>query len=148
MEKNLLPIKTKIAAWWMIIYVILLSFLIAMKVIWLILLAGALAATNIPPGFDLLFLLFLFLLLNSFVWIGILKKKKLAWWATLILFPIIFILIFKAYTMFKEITLFDLVLNLILLTIPLILLSPRSQKISGKLLVKIFILWKKILCFR
>ena len=90
MGKITLPIKTKIAAWWMMIVnnVILLLFMVG--VIFLCLLAGGLGGGIIPSKCDpFVSRLLLFLLSNLVFSIGILKRKRWAWWGSIILTSII-----------------------------------------------------------
>lgn len=108
-QKPALPIKTKIAAWkiaawWMIITSGLFMFIALRTAIFAYFELfpaasstsdglGALFGLGIAIGFMLmaLFLFFLFLIF-FFIGIFILKRKRLAWWISIILLPIIILI--------------------------------------------------------
>lgn len=108
-EKVSLPVKTKIAAWWMIGWGITGIIFGLGTIIYRLL--------TIPPGeflkiYHFYFLISFFALVYLFLGFYLLKNKKWAWWGSFIITIISFILLLKRSA---------LIINLIPL-IPLILL--------------------------
>jgi hypothetical protein len=101
-QKLTLSIKTKVAAWWMIIAgsAVLLFFIVVMVLIGIISSGLGGGGRIFSRSGNIIWNAFLLLfLINLLFGVGILKRKKWAWWGSIIILsiPIFFIIIFLIF---------------------------------------------------
>ncbi|PIR05968.1 MAG: hypothetical protein COZ30_00820 [Candidatus Nealsonbacteria bacterium CG_4_10_14_3_um_filter_36_16] len=133
MEQIPLPIKTKIAVWWIIIVSVI-------GAIFFVILHMTTDYT-MGPGFIIMFFLFIIILLPSFFLLIsgllLLKRKKWAWWFTIVIFSIqiaeLIYIVFRQIANFINtpfpFTIFDIVFDLpILIFLPSLILLLLDRK--------------------